>query len=221
LRDAAVTTGEPLFVRPQGGRPSGENRLVSTPPPIGTERVDPRPAPMRAGPRGTPVYVAAIVLLAAGVGGVVAYGKWGKQAPPAQPIVQPTPPAPQPQPQPQPTPPPPKVETKQYGKISLKLTPADANATITINNTIVTVPELEKVESGFKLVKIQAPGYEPDEKSFTLQPDMNYPLEVTLKKLHGGHPTKKSPTKNVGDTPVPPPPQPLDRNGTVKPDFGK
>src|SRR5262249_14869073 len=130
LRDAAVTTNEPLFER--AGVPSGENRRVSTPPPIGTERVDPRPAPMRAGRGGTRVYVGVIVLLAAGVGGAVASGKGGRQPPQPQPIVQPTP-APQPQPQPQPTPPPPKVETKEYGKITLTVTPADAKVTHHIN----------------------------------------------------------------------------------------
>ena len=79
----------------------------------------------------------------------------------------------------------------------------------------------QKVEIGFKFVQIEAPGYQPEERSFNLQPDMNYPLQVTLKKLHGGstHVSKKSTTKGVGEE-VPPPPQPLDRNGTIKTEFG-
>jgi serine/threonine-protein kinase len=219
LRDAAVQSGQPLFVRPAGGVPSGENRQVSTPPPIGTERVDPRPAPMRAGPRGTPVYVAVIVLLAAGVGGVVAYGKWGGSKPQPQPVVQPTPPpVEQPHPQPQPTPPP--KEEPKFGRIKLTLHPQDAKVSILVNNTIMTEPELQKLDPGFKVVEIQAAGYEKSEYKFRLDADMEYPLDVTLKKAHGGgHPTKKSPTKNVGDEP-PPPPQPLDRNGTIKVDVG-
>jgi serine/threonine-protein kinase len=217
LRDAALTSGQPLFVRPHGA-PDRERRRESTPPPVGTERVDPRPAPLRATPRGTPVYVAVIVLLAAGVGGVVAYGKWGnKQLVASQPA--PAPPKPAPAPVIQPTPPPPKAEARQYGRIVLSLQPADAEATILVNNTVTSAPELQKVETGFKLIKIQASGYESFEKSFNLMPDVDYPLEVTLKKLKAAsHTTKKTHTKTVDDKPPPPPPT-LDRNGTIKEHF--
>jgi serine/threonine-protein kinase len=213
LRDEANASGQPLFVRPGVESVGGRTR-----PPSETERVEPRPAPPRPQPSRAPLYVVAIIVLAGAIGGMVVWGRMGAKQPAPKPEPAPVveqklaPPPPQPAP---------AAPTQQYGKIVLTLVPADAkDVTLTLNNRIIKEPALTKVETGFILLRAEAPGYEAASESFELKPDMEYPVTLQLKKVassskrHGPSEKKHTPEN------IPPPPDTeLDKNGTMKPAF--
>jgi serine/threonine-protein kinase len=232
LQKEADAGGRPLFAYPGGDVIDGRGGKDPSRK-LETERVEPRPMPPERAPKNLRTYAVVIPIAAALIGGLIVWGVRSSRTPATTPVASaPVTPAATEKPAPAPTAPAveaprpaavaPAMPQQQYGKIRLTIDPPNVKDTrLFLNQRIVKEPALSKVEVGFVMVRVEAPGYVADEEGFDLKPDMEYPVTLHLKKS-GGHSGGKAEPKGRGATdkaatPAATPPEELHKDGTMDP----